>query len=267
MHEPELEQEGDRAARALEALRGDGHPADPLQAVPARVLGRHAPADHDRAGARAAARRSSWPTSRRPRSTCSSRRRSCEILADLRRNFDTALLLITHNLGIVAEACDRVAVMYAGRIVEQGRRARGLRQSPPHPYTRELLRSTISLATTEPELHPGRAAEPRRPAARPAGSTRAARTRWRCAPTKDPSTVSTGPAAARQSAGCTGPRTRSPPAASSRSSGRSWPLRRKHDATARHATLRARSATLEVHFALRGGASRRACTGRGGRRR
>src|SRR5690606_9264831 len=36
------------------------------------------------------------------------------ILADMRRNFDTALLLITHNLGIVAEACDRVAVMYAG---------------------------------------------------------------------------------------------------------------------------------------------------------
>ena len=42
------------------------------------------------------------------------------ILADLRRNFGTALLLITHNLGIVAEACDRVAVMYAGQIVEEG---------------------------------------------------------------------------------------------------------------------------------------------------
>ena len=45
------------------------------------------------------------------------------ILADLRRNFGTALLLITHNLGIVAEACDRVAVMYAGQIVEEGMRA------------------------------------------------------------------------------------------------------------------------------------------------
>ena len=42
------------------------------------------------------------------------------ILHDLRDEFDTALLLITHNLGIVAEACDRVAVMYAGRIVEIG---------------------------------------------------------------------------------------------------------------------------------------------------
>src|SRR5690606_21298868 len=70
-----------------------------------------------------------------------------QILADLRRSFDTALLLITHNLGIVADACDRVAVMYAGRIVESGP-VREVFASPQHPYTRELLRSTISLATT-----------------------------------------------------------------------------------------------------------------------
>jgi peptide/nickel transport system ATP-binding protein len=70
------------------------------------------------------------------------------ILADLRRNFDTALLLITHNLGIVAEACDRVAVMYAGRIVEQGG-ARDVFAEPAHPYTRALLESIISLATTD----------------------------------------------------------------------------------------------------------------------
>ena len=69
------------------------------------------------------------------------------ILADLRKNFDTALLLITHNLGIVAEACDRVAVMYAGKIVEEGD-ARRVFAEPAHPYTRELLRSTISLSTT-----------------------------------------------------------------------------------------------------------------------
>ena len=76
------------------------------------------------------------------------------ILADLRRNFDTALLLITHNLGIVAEACDRVAVMYAGKIVEEGD-ARGLFAEPAHPYTRELLRSTISLSTTGLQYIPG----------------------------------------------------------------------------------------------------------------
>jgi peptide/nickel transport system ATP-binding protein len=69
------------------------------------------------------------------------------ILHDLRDTFDTSLLLITHNLGIVAEACDRVAVMYAGKIVEIGPAAEVFRH-PQHPYTRELLRSTISLSTT-----------------------------------------------------------------------------------------------------------------------
>src|SRR4051794_4840954 len=76
------------------------------------------------------------------------------IIADLRRNFDTALLLITHNLGIVAEACDRVAVMYAGRIVEQGP-TYDITTKPSHPYSRELLRSTISLSTTELHSIPG----------------------------------------------------------------------------------------------------------------
>ena len=77
-----------------------------------------------------------------------------QILNDLRRNFQTALLLITHNVGIVAEACDRVAVMYAGRIVEQGTVAEVFK-NPQHPYTRELLRSTISLSTTGLNFIPG----------------------------------------------------------------------------------------------------------------
>ena len=76
------------------------------------------------------------------------------LLADLKRNFGTALLLITHNLGIVAEACDRMAVMYAGRIVEEGP-VRDVFREPAHPYTRELLRSTISLETTELHSIPG----------------------------------------------------------------------------------------------------------------
>jgi len=76
------------------------------------------------------------------------------ILADLREQFGTALLLITHNLGIVAEACDRVAVMYAGKLVEEGP-ARDVFADPAHPYTRELLRSTISLDTTELHSIPG----------------------------------------------------------------------------------------------------------------
>jgi len=76
------------------------------------------------------------------------------ILNDIKRNFDTAILLITHNLGIIAEACERVAVMYAGRIAEQGD-ARAVFARPAHPYTRELLASTISLSTTELHYIPG----------------------------------------------------------------------------------------------------------------
>jgi peptide/nickel transport system ATP-binding protein len=77
-----------------------------------------------------------------------------QILNDLRRNFQTSLLLITHNVGIVAEACDRVAVMYAGRIVEQGR-VREVFTNPQHPYTRALLSATISLTTTGLNFIPG----------------------------------------------------------------------------------------------------------------
>ena len=76
------------------------------------------------------------------------------ILDDLKRNFDTSLLLITHNLGIVAEACERVAVMYAGWIVEEGD-ARTVFAEPAHPYTRALLRSVISLHTTQLHYIPG----------------------------------------------------------------------------------------------------------------
>ena len=77
-----------------------------------------------------------------------------QILNDLRRNFQTSLLLITHNVGIVAEACDRVAVMYAGRIVEQGT-VTEVFNNPQHPYTRALLQSTISLTTTGLNFIPG----------------------------------------------------------------------------------------------------------------
>jgi peptide/nickel transport system ATP-binding protein len=76
------------------------------------------------------------------------------ILADIRERFSPAILLITHNLGVVAEACDRVAVMYAGRIVEQGP-VREIFAAPAHPYTQALLRSTISLATRELNSIPG----------------------------------------------------------------------------------------------------------------
>ncbi|WP_197676518.1 ABC transporter ATP-binding protein [Nakamurella panacisegetis] len=77
-----------------------------------------------------------------------------KILSQIRTTFSPAMLLITHNLGIVGQACDRVAVMYAGRIVEQGTVAEVF-ANPQHPYTQELLGATISLTTTELRTIPG----------------------------------------------------------------------------------------------------------------
>ena len=62
-----------------------------------------------------------------------------DLLRDMKREFDSALLLITHDLGVIAETADRVAVMYAGRIVEQGP-VRDIFRSPAHPYTRGCWR-------------------------------------------------------------------------------------------------------------------------------
>ena len=60
------------------------------------------------------------------------------LLDDLRRDRDVAILFITHDFGVVAQLCDRVAVMYAGRIVEQGTTSEIL-ATPAHPYTRRLM--------------------------------------------------------------------------------------------------------------------------------
>jgi oligopeptide/dipeptide ABC transporter ATP-binding protein len=63
-----------------------------------------------------------------------------ELLARLRRELGMALVLITHDLGVVAESCDQVVVMYAGQVVEKSP-ARALFAAPRHPYTAGLLRS------------------------------------------------------------------------------------------------------------------------------
>jgi oligopeptide/dipeptide ABC transporter ATP-binding protein len=67
-----------------------------------------------------------------------------ELLRGLRDDFDLSMLLITHDLGVVAETADRVAVMYAGRIVEDAS-VRELFHNPRHPYTEGLLRSVPRL--------------------------------------------------------------------------------------------------------------------------
>jgi oligopeptide/dipeptide ABC transporter ATP-binding protein len=67
-----------------------------------------------------------------------------ELLAGLREDFNLSMLLITHDLGVVAETADSVAVMYAGRIVEHAP-VRNLFRRPKHPYTEGLLRSIPKL--------------------------------------------------------------------------------------------------------------------------
>jgi peptide/nickel transport system ATP-binding protein/oligopeptide transport system ATP-binding protein len=67
-----------------------------------------------------------------------------ELLAELRRSHAMAVMLITHDLGVVAEVCDRVVVMYAGQVVETGS-VEDIFARPAHPYTRGLLGSLPSL--------------------------------------------------------------------------------------------------------------------------
>jgi oligopeptide/dipeptide ABC transporter ATP-binding protein len=68
-----------------------------------------------------------------------------ELLASLQKRLGLAILLITHDLGVVAEFCERVIVMYTGRIVEEAP-VRDLFANPAHPYTRGLLKSLPSIA-------------------------------------------------------------------------------------------------------------------------
>ncbi len=76
-----------------------------------------------------------------------------ELLARLNRERDLATLLITHDLGVVAEVADRVAVMQAGRVVEEG----SLEQifyEPQHPHTRELLEALTRLGRPSARVEP-----------------------------------------------------------------------------------------------------------------
>jgi oligopeptide/dipeptide ABC transporter ATP-binding protein len=89
-----------------------------------------------------------------------------EVLEALRKRRGLAYLFISHNLAVVRQSCDRVAVMYLGRIVEEGTAAEVLGQ-PRHPYTRALLASVPRLeARDAPPAAPG---EPPNPAAPPPG--------------------------------------------------------------------------------------------------
>jgi oligopeptide/dipeptide ABC transporter ATP-binding protein len=74
-----------------------------------------------------------------------------DLLNQLRKEFDLTILLITHNLGIVAQLADRITVMYGGRIAETGA-AEAIFEDPLHPYTQGLLASIPNIRLDQPEL-------------------------------------------------------------------------------------------------------------------
>ena len=74
-----------------------------------------------------------------------------ELMKNLQKEFKSSILLITHNMGVVAELCDKVAVMYAGKIVEYGDII-AVFKNPSHPYTKALLQSVPRIDVEEQKL-------------------------------------------------------------------------------------------------------------------
>jgi peptide/nickel transport system ATP-binding protein len=92
-----------------------------------------------------------------------------ELLADLRRQRDLALLFITHDLSLLTTYCDRLAIMYAGRIVEEGPSG-DVFAGPSHPYTRGLAAAFPRIGDRSSRMAPsGLGGDPPDPAALPAG--------------------------------------------------------------------------------------------------
>ena len=89
------------------------------------------------------------------------------LLLDLRDRLGLAILLVTHNLGVVAQTCDSLAVMYAGRVMERGPK-RDLLRAPAHPYTEALLKCQPGSANPAEPL-PAIPGQPPAPGAFPSG--------------------------------------------------------------------------------------------------
>lgn len=75
-----------------------------------------------------------------------------ELMKNLRREIDSAIIMITHDLGIITEMCQRVAVMYAGQVVESGPLKELIRE-PLHPYTEGLLKSIPTITREKQRLY------------------------------------------------------------------------------------------------------------------
>lgn len=77
-----------------------------------------------------------------------------QLMRELKQNFNTAMIMITHDLGIVAETCDSVSVMYAGEIIESGTVEDVFQKIDNHPYTVGLFNCIPKLDSTEKRLTP-----------------------------------------------------------------------------------------------------------------
>jgi oligopeptide/dipeptide ABC transporter ATP-binding protein len=122
-----------------------------------------------------------------------------ELLRELKESLGLALLLVTHDLGVVAEVCDRVMVMYAGRIVESGS-CDDIFNRPAHPYTRGLLASSPRTDLPQRERLDGIPGMPPSPYHRPEGcafAPRCTEAHEGCA--REPALVRLGPT---QAAAC-----------------------------------------------------------------
>ena len=174
----------ERAVELLDIV-GIPQPERPRQPVPARVLGRHAPARDDRHGDR---QRPEVLIADEPTTALdvTVQAQILEVLQRIRRELNTAVVLITHDLGVVARVADRVQVMYAGRAVERGD-VRPMFDHPTHPYTLGLLESPAGARSRAAAPDPRFAAQHAQPPIGVRVPGRAARTPSTSAPRRCPS--------------------------------------------------------------------------------
>ncbi len=151
-----------RAQRGRDSARGGAH-----RQLPARVLRRHAPARDDRDGALVQPELliADEPTTALDVTV---QAQILDLILRLREDRGMSVLLVTHDLGVVAETADSVAVMYGGRIVEQAARRPALRRPAP-PLHLGLIGSIPPLTGERPDRLPTIAGTPPSPRALPAG--------------------------------------------------------------------------------------------------
>ena len=101
-----------------------------------------------------------------------------ELMKDLKEKYDTSMIMITHDLGIVSEVCDKVAIIYAGEVVEYGS-LEHIYRNPQHPYTNGLFGSLPDISKDVEFLSPIEGLMPD-PAALPAGCKFNPRCKYAC---------------------------------------------------------------------------------------